>query len=202
MQGQMRRREFLGAAAAAAAVPLRAQQAPKTVVVGDVHGDPERFADVLSMAGLIDGSKTWSGGNTVLVQLGDMVDRGPDPKSAIELLQKLEKEAKKAKGKVYGLIGNHEAMRMYGDLRYVPAGEYESFRTKKSEQEREKWYMRETSASESASDIKSRPDLTLGYRQKWEKEHPDVEKVDGVPLTRYWLIPPSKRPKVYTPHPL
>ena len=25
--------------------------------------------------------------------------------------------------------------------------------------------------------------------------------VDGVPLTRYWLIPASRRPKVYSPHP-
>ena len=37
---------------------------------------------------------------------------------------------------------------------------------------------------------------------KWEREMaPDV-KIDGVPLTRYWLIPPSKRPKIYSPHPL
>ena len=37
---------------------------------------------------------------------------------------------------------------------------------------------------------------------KWEKEAVDVPTVDGIPLTRYWLIPPSKRPKVYSPHPL
>jgi hypothetical protein len=37
---------------------------------------------------------------------------------------------------------------------------------------------------------------------KWEKEAADVPMVDGVPVTRYWLIPPSKRPKVYSPHPL
>ena len=36
---------------------------------------------------------------------------------------------------------------------------------------------------------------------KWEREATDVPVVDGVPLTRYWLIPASKRPKVYTPHP-
>jgi len=37
---------------------------------------------------------------------------------------------------------------------------------------------------------------------KWEKEATDVPTVNGVPLTRYWLIPPSQRPKIYTPHPL
>jgi hypothetical protein len=36
---------------------------------------------------------------------------------------------------------------------------------------------------------------------KWEREAGDVPAVGGVPLTRYWLIPASRRPKVYTPHP-
>jgi radical SAM superfamily enzyme YgiQ (UPF0313 family) len=36
---------------------------------------------------------------------------------------------------------------------------------------------------------------------KWEREATDVPVVDGVPLTRYWLIPGSRRPRVYTPHP-
>jgi radical SAM superfamily enzyme YgiQ (UPF0313 family) len=35
----------------------------------------------------------------------------------------------------------------------------------------------------------------------WVKEvGAEVSAVDGVPLTRYWLIPSSRRPKVYTPH--
>jgi len=38
--------------------------------------------------------------------------------------------------------------------------------------------------------------------QKWEKDlGDDVQKIDGIPVTRYWLIPPEKRPKLYTPHP-
>ena len=37
---------------------------------------------------------------------------------------------------------------------------------------------------------------------KWEREATDVPTVDGVPLTRYWLIPPERRPRVYTPHPI
>ncbi len=35
---------------------------------------------------------------------------------------------------------------------------------------------------------------------KWEREA-STEKVLGVPLTRYWLIPTRMRPKVYIPHP-
>jgi radical SAM superfamily enzyme YgiQ (UPF0313 family) len=38
--------------------------------------------------------------------------------------------------------------------------------------------------------------------QRWEKNlGENAEQVDGVPLTRYWLIPMSVRPKMFTPHP-
>ena len=30
----------------------------------------------------------------------------------------------------------------------------------------------------------------------------DETRIDGLPLTRHWLIPPSRRPKAFTPHPL
>jgi radical SAM superfamily enzyme YgiQ (UPF0313 family) len=36
----------------------------------------------------------------------------------------------------------------------------------------------------------------------WERESGGGPMVDDIPLTRYWLIPPAKRPKVYTPHPV
>jgi radical SAM superfamily enzyme YgiQ (UPF0313 family) len=36
---------------------------------------------------------------------------------------------------------------------------------------------------------------------KWEQESAGGPTIDGVPLTRYWLIPNAKRPKVYLPHP-
>ena len=39
---------------------------------------------------------------------------------------------------------------------------------------------------------------------KWElaeTKKKDSEAVDGIPITRHWLIPQARRPKVYTPHP-
>ena len=37
---------------------------------------------------------------------------------------------------------------------------------------------------------------------KWEKSmRQDQTRIDGVPLNRYWLIPPNQRPKLYIPHP-
>jgi len=38
--------------------------------------------------------------------------------------------------------------------------------------------------------------------ERWEKslgDHPP--EIDGIPITRYWLIPPDKRPKMFMPHP-
>ncbi|HEU5020251.1 MAG TPA: radical SAM protein [Bryobacteraceae bacterium] len=38
--------------------------------------------------------------------------------------------------------------------------------------------------------------------ERWEKSLGDrPPEVDGVPITRYWLIPPDKRPKMFMPHP-
>jgi radical SAM superfamily enzyme YgiQ (UPF0313 family) len=43
---------------------------------------------------------------------------------------------------------------------------------------------------------------TLDF-EKWEREAgADQPAVDGVPLTRHWLIPEARRPKVYAPHPV
>jgi hypothetical protein len=36
---------------------------------------------------------------------------------------------------------------------------------------------------------------------RWEKSMgADVPRVEGVPITRYWLIPARVRPKMFTPH--
>ncbi len=38
--------------------------------------------------------------------------------------------------------------------------------------------------------------------QQWEKTlGTNVERVHGIPITRYWLLPGHLRPKLYTPHP-
>jgi radical SAM superfamily enzyme YgiQ (UPF0313 family) len=39
--------------------------------------------------------------------------------------------------------------------------------------------------------------------QNWEKEmENDTTRIDGIPLTRHWLIPQALRPKMYIPHPV
>ena len=43
---------------------------------------------------------------------------------------------------------------------------------------------------------------TLDF-EKWERENADnMPMVDGIPVSRHWLIPQEKRPKLLTPHPV
>ncbi|MBT8427928.1 MAG: hypothetical protein KJO02_07850, partial [Erythrobacter sp.] len=50
----------------------------RIVAIGDLHGDYEAYHDIALTAGMIDEDGDWAGGDTVLVQLGDVTDRGPD----------------------------------------------------------------------------------------------------------------------------
>ena len=86
----------------------------------------------MESAGLIDKKGKWSGGKTHFVQTGDITDRGPDSRKIIDELVKLTRQAKRAGGYIHLLIGNHEAMNVVGDLRYVSPGEYAAFTTKNS----------------------------------------------------------------------
>jgi len=99
----------------------------RIVAVGDIHGDYEHLVAVLLFAGIIDDQGNWSGGKTHLVQVGDLLDRGPEPRKAMDLLMKLEPQARAAGGYVHPLIGNHETMNIFGDLRYVAPSDYASF---------------------------------------------------------------------------
>lgn len=101
----------------------------RVVAVGDVHGDYGQFFSVLRASGVVDERGHWAGGRTHLVQVGDRVDRGPDSRKVMDLLMRLENEARKAGGAVHPLLGNHEAMNMMGDLRYTTREEFAAFQS-------------------------------------------------------------------------
>ena len=105
----------------------------RIVAVGDVHGAYTQFVEILKTAGILDARERWAGGRTHFVQTGDVVDRGPDSRKALDLLQRLERDAQRTGGRVHALLGNHEAMWMLGDLRYVSPEEFASFATRESE---------------------------------------------------------------------
>ena len=134
----MIRRLLLMVAMLLGAVPLLAQVPPSRIVaVGDLHGDYAAWIDIARDAGLVDAANKWIGGQTMFVQTGDIVDRGADSLKIIRHLQKLDGEAKRAGGRVIVLLGNHEAMQVTGDLRYVTPGEYAAFADRQSKARRD-----------------------------------------------------------------
>ena len=120
------------------AMPVAAQPVPARIVaVGDLHGDFSAWLDIARDAKLVDPANHWIGGKTILVQTGDMVDRGADSLKIIRHLQQLDGEAKRAGGRVIVLMGNHEAMQVIGDYRYVTPGEYAAFADRQSKARRD-----------------------------------------------------------------
>jgi hypothetical protein len=81
----------------------------------------------LKAAGAIDDSDKWIGGELVVVQTGDILDRGDDESKIIDLLDKLAGEAKAAGGALIYLLGNHELMNAAADFRYVTPGGMRDF---------------------------------------------------------------------------
>jgi len=114
--------------------------AEKIVAIADVHGAYDAMVETLQQADVIDGELRWSGGATHLVIVGDLLDRGPKSRDAMDLLMRLESEAPAAGGAVHVVIGNHESMNLIGDLRYVSKSEYAAFAPEETAAERQQWF--------------------------------------------------------------
>lgn len=111
----------------------------RIIVLGDIHGDWEMTQKLLKVAKLIDDNGNWIGKDTVVVQVGDQIDRcrykidsalscdkpeatNPDEGNDWKILKyftELHNQAQKVGGAVYSLMGNHELMNVNGDFRYV-----------------------------------------------------------------------------------
>jgi hypothetical protein len=185
----------------------------RVVAVGDVHGAYDNFVGVLKMAGLVDERLHWSGGAAHLVQVGDAIDRGNDSRKVLDLLMRLEEEARRAGGRVHALLGNHEVMNILGDLRYVTPADYEAFRGAESEELRNRYYhaavaeardqaRREGKAFDEAA-FRERffKEVPLGFVEKrqafgadgvygrWLRRHDAVVKINGVAFLHGGLTP-------------
>jgi len=109
--------------------PTFVEEPTRLVAIGDVHGDYQATINALKVAGVINNNLEWAGGNTVVVQTGDQLDRGDNERSILNLFDRLEDEAWLAGGAFYPLLGNHETMNVALDFRYVTAGGWSDFET-------------------------------------------------------------------------
>ncbi len=83
-------------------------------VTGDVHGHVEKLCGLLRDAELID-KEGWSGADSTLWFIGDLVDHGPDGIGAIDLVMRLQGEAAQTTGRIGMLLGNHDVLLLAAD---------------------------------------------------------------------------------------
>ena len=177
----------------------------RIVAIGDIHGGYDNLVSVLQNAELIDSKLRWIGGKAHLVQNGDIVDRGPESRKAMDLLMKLEDKAEDAGGRVHVLIGNHEMMNVVGILDLVSDEEYAAFTDRDSRKTRDSTFDRfydqmKREAKKNNEDVapigevrkKFEEDFPLGYIEhrrafrkdgrygRWITKHNTAVKINGI----------------------
>ena len=175
------------------APPLLAQTVTRIVAIGDIHGEIDGFKSILKAAGLTDATGRWSGGRTQFIQTGDYTDRGTGTRAVMDLLMTLEPQARKAGGRAFALLGNHEVMNLIGDTRDVTRDIFATFVTADSEKRRLAAY--EDYAKLAALKIEKGepvPSVYAQTREAWLTTHPPgyVEYRDAfAPRGKYgaWL---------------
>jgi len=150
-----------------------ATASPRVVAVGDIHGDFDALVEVLQETGLIDAEQRWIGGDVILVQTGDFLDRGSKVREVMNLLMALEKQAVRESGRIIVLLGNHEMMNLMGDLRDVAKEAYLSFVDENSEKRRQDAYQDYLELYKKRSQLLGQePPITSKFEKQWMKSHP------------------------------
>ena len=153
-------------------VPATAAPLHRIVAVGDLHGDFSAWRDVLRAASLVDSKGHWTGRDATLIQTGDAVDRGPSSLEIIQDLMRLQREAARAHGQVIAMVGNHEAMNLVGDLRYVSAADFAGYTDRRSAVRRENVYNSNKAAIETAYRQKDPQMSGEAIKQAWFEAFP------------------------------
>lgn len=148
-------------------------EAARLVAIGDVHGAYAEFVGILQKTGLIDSGRRWTGGAAVLVQTGDLIDRGARARDCLELLMDLERQAARQNGRVIALLGNHEVMNLMGDLRYVSTDDFHAFATPMSPRVRDEMYdeFRRFEAGRNRRLGRPSPPDNYDARQQWTGQY-------------------------------
>ena len=166
---------FLSALGAGLVFPyptISARQSESVFAMSDIHGNFEAAVGLLEKAGLIDSSQKWSGGRNTFVQTGDYMDRGPEVRRVLDFLMELEDDA--PSNQVIILLGNHEMMNIVGDLRYVTAPDYASFRDTRSEARRNDAFEDYVDFLEDRAVRFGRPapEISEEFERDWMEDHP------------------------------
>jgi hypothetical protein len=162
----------------------------RIIAIGDVHGSFSGLVSIMKEAALIDDDNRWIGGNALIVQTGDMLDRGAEVRKVMDLLMKLQDEAEAVGGKVLAIMGNHEAMNIFGFTQYVNPKAYASFAGPEAEEKQHQAFEMWQALFNSSDGLTGEDSETR--QQNWLTEHPPgfVEYSESMgPEGRYgkWL---------------
>lgn len=116
------------------------QDVERVVAIGDIHGEYDKLVQLVTGTGLADSILKWAGGTAHLVICGDLLDRGKKERAVMDLLMRLQNEAKKDGGEVHVLLGNHDVMNLVRDLRYVDKANYGDFIQEEKSRDRKRGY--------------------------------------------------------------
>lgn len=84
-------------------------QYQQVLALSDVHGMYDTTVELLKKNGVLDKDAKWAAGKTLLVIVGDSIDKGKHSVDVLDLWMRLTNEASAAGGRVITLLGNHEA---------------------------------------------------------------------------------------------
>lgn len=100
----------------------------RVLAISDVHGEFQKLVALLSVSGVIDPAQSnrWIAGNTLLIVIGDSIDKGAQGLSVLDLWMSLADQAKADHGQVIHLLGNHEAEFLASSGTDKKANEFES----------------------------------------------------------------------------
>lgn len=166
------------------------QGVERVIAFADVHGAYSELTALLQSVGVVDANLKWTAGKAHVVSLGDLLDRGDDSRKVMDLLMRLQQEAAAAGGSMHLVLGNHEAMNVLGDLRYVDKGEFASYASDEDaaeRAERKMEYLARVPAATDADFARLFPPGFFGHRKllgpdgkygRWLLEQPVVVRIN------------------------
>lgn len=103
--------------------PIPVKDGQKVVAIGDIHADLLVLLGCLYLLGVVDLEGNWIGGDTIVVQCGDLLDRDGRKASVVtdnsreevdivQYLFYLNQVAQSQGGGVYWVLGNHDVARV------------------------------------------------------------------------------------------
>lgn len=97
--------------------------------IGDIHGDLDQLLAILRSLSFVDRRLEWIGGDALVVQLGDLLDRSRsgDERILLDLTERWERQADAAGGAFIPLNGNHEFNNLAGNFSATTRAGFRAF---------------------------------------------------------------------------